>query len=77
MRIVINFTVRGRTKADLQEKAVQLYRELKDDPDADLPFSATITISPDVADPSSTGGSANRGWIGEVSIAVPAEQEGK
>lgn len=75
MRTVIEFTVEGKDRPDLMEKATALYKEAVGDPDAEIPFSATMEMSQgDIV--RNAGGEVVRpvSWIGAVTVSLTADK---
>ncbi len=77
MRTVINFTVRGSNRADLDKQAIEVYRDLMSDPEAELPYSATMEVRPDTIAESGSGEVVARTWEGEITVSLAADGAGK
>ena len=61
MRKITTYKVSGDTMADLETKALAVFRELVDDSSASMPWQATMEVS------ESSGPGVGR-WTGEVTI---------
>lgn len=77
MRTIITFSVTGADVAELKEKALATYRGLMGDPEAEMPFSATIEVSPETVVESGDGAHVATEWRGEVTANVSAEGGGR
>ena len=73
MRTVINFKVIGSTIDELKERAQETYRSLVDNDAAEIPFSATIEVSPETVVESQDGKRVATEWEGEVNITLSAD----
>lgn len=73
MRTVINFSVVGGDVDELKEKAQETYRSLLGDEAAEIPYSATIEVSPEIVVESQDGKQVATEWRGEVNITLSAD----
>jgi hypothetical protein len=73
MRTVINFSVVGGNVDELKAKARETYRDLLGDPEAEIPYSATIEVSPETVVENGDGRQVATEWKGEVNITLSAE----
>jgi hypothetical protein len=73
MRTVINFSVTGADAGELREKALAQFRDLMGDPEAEIPYSATIEISPETVVEAQDGTKVATQWLGEVNVTIAAD----
>ena len=76
MRTNIDFEVTGKDRAELERNALGMYRTLMGDEGAEIPFSATMAVTPRSQTISDDGTVTQIDWEANVSISLAASEIG-